>query len=205
MKYTIEYNNHTHKDFQEVWLIENDYLEPSTISSVEQVEYWDKINNDIHIFIKDNEVNKVVGEITLLPLNKIQFDNFMKNELEDTQINSDSLLSYKKNMECYLLFSAIAIDKSYRKDRKVLSLLLEGLYDKIKKLQSLDITLLNMCSEGQTKEGQNFIENFLNLKEKYVTENNYKLYSFDNKSELEQWIKKFPIYIKNYNKKYKIN
>ena len=62
-----------------------------------------------------------------------------------------------------------------------------------------------MCSEGQTKEGQNFIENFLNLKEKYVTENNYKLYSFDNKSELEQWIKKFPIYIKNYNKKYKIN
>lgn len=205
MKYTIEYNNHTHKDFQEVWLIENDYLEPSTISSVEQVEYWDKINNDIHIFIKDNEVNKVVGEITLLPLNKIQFDNFMKNELEDTQINSDSLLSYKRNMECYLLFSAIAIDKNYRKDRKVLSLLLEGLYHKIKKLQSLDITILNMCSEGQTKEGQNFIENFLNLKQKYVTENNYKLYSFDNKSELEQWIKKFPIYIKNYKKKYKIN
>ena len=105
MKYTIEYNNHTHKDFQEVWLIENDYLEPSTISSVEQVEYWDKINNDIHIFIKDNEVNKVVGEITLLPLNKIQFDNFMKNELEDTQINSDSLLSYKKiwNVTYYLV------------------------------------------------------------------------------------------------------
>lgn len=205
MRYTIEYNNHTSKDFYEVWLIENDYLKSSTISSIKQVESWDKKNNDIHIFIRDNKFNRIVGEITLLPLNKIQFDKFMKNEIEDTEINSDSLLKYKKDMECYLLFSAIAIDKSYRKDRKVLSLLLEGLYNKIKKLQSLDIILLNMCSEGQTKEGQDFIENFLNLKEKYITNNNFKLYSFDNKNNFDQWLKKFPIYIKNYNNKYEIN
>lgn len=44
----IEYSNHTQIDFEDVWNIEKEYLEPSTISRVEQVMEWD---NKIKIYI----------------------------------------------------------------------------------------------------------------------------------------------------------
>lgn len=47
MKYRIEYE-HSVKDFEDVWYIERDYLEPSTIATVDQVTKWDK---KIKIFI----------------------------------------------------------------------------------------------------------------------------------------------------------
>ncbi len=151
MKYRIEYK-HTKKDFDEIFKIEQEYLEPSTISSVEQVIEWDNKNSDIHIFVRDTEKDKIVGEITLLPLSKFQFDRFIKNKLQDTEINKDTLLDYIPNQSYYLLFSAIAIDSKYRNDRLVLSLLLEGLYRKILDLLNRGIKFLNMCAEGQTED-----------------------------------------------------
>ena len=203
MKYRIEYK-HTKKDFDEIFKIEQEYLEPSTISSVEQVIEWDNKNSDIHIFVRDTEKDKIVGEITLLPLSKFQFDRFIKNKLQDTEINKDTLLDYIPNQSYYLLFSAIAIDSKYRNDRLVLSLLLEGLYRKILDLLNRGIKFLNMCAEGQTEDWMKFIENFLNLSHKYTTENGYKLYSFNNIDEFYTWLRVFPEYIASYDKKYKI-
>ena len=76
-------------------------------------------------------MNKIIGEITILPLSEEQFNKFMSNELEDTDINEESLLTFTPNFSCYLLFSTIAIDPKYRNDRRVLSLLLTGLNYKI--------------------------------------------------------------------------
>lgn len=127
MKYRIEYE-HSVKDFEDVWYIEKDYLEPSTIASVDQVTKWDKKNSDIHIFVRDLEKDKIVGEITLLPLSEEQFIKFMNNILEDTEINEDTLVKYESNQNYYLLYSAMAIASGYRNDRMVLSLLLKGFY-----------------------------------------------------------------------------
>lgn len=199
-RYIIEYNKHTQKDYKDVWNIESEYLEPSTISSVKQVMEWDKKNNDIHIFIRDTKLNKIVGEITLLPITKDQFQNFISNKLEDTELNARNLLTYNANNSYYLLFSAIAIDKDYRSDKLVLSYLLKGLYIKINTLLKRNIKFKNMCAEGQTIDGQKFIENFLNLKEKNITKEGYKLYSFNNTEEMNQWINTFPKYIEKYDK-----
>lgn len=49
-----------------------------------------------------------------------------------------------------------------------------------------------MCAEGQTKDGQKFIEKFLNLKVKNITKEGYKLYSFDNLEEMKKMDKYFP-------------
>ena len=57
-----------------------------------------------------------------------------------------------------------------------------------------------MCSEGQTLDGQRFIENFLNLKFKSYTKEGYKLYSFDNINDFNIWINNLPKYIEKYNK-----
>lgn len=199
-RYIIEYNKHTQKDYEDVWNIEFEYLEPSTISSVKQVMEWDKKNNDIHIFIRDTKLNKIVGEITLLPITEDQFQNFISNKLEDTELNASNLLTYNANNSYYLLFSAIAIDKDYRSDKLVLSYLLKGLYIKINTLLKRNIKFKNMCAEGQTIDGQKFIENFLNLKEKNITKEGYKLYSFNNTEEMNQWINTFPKYIEKYDK-----
>lgn len=201
MKYQIEFK-HTNKDFQDVYEIEQNYLEESTIASVKQTIEWNNKNSDTHIFVKDIDIDKVVGEITLIPLSKEQFNKFMINELEDTQINKDTLLEYKTGNEYYLLFSAIAIDPKYRKDRLVLSNLLKGMNEKIQTLIKNEIKFLNMCAEGQTKDGQKFIESFLNLKHKYTTKDGYKLYQFNDTEEFNEWITKFPTYIDNYDKKY---
>ena len=163
MKYRIEYE-HSIKDFEDVWYIEKKYLEPYTIATIEQVVKWDKKNNDIHIFVRNLEVNKIVGEITLLPLSEEQFNKFMNNELEDTEINEDTLLEYKDNNKYYLLYSAMAIDSEYRNDKMILSLLLKGFYDKLTSLRNRGIVFLNMCAEGQTPDGQKFAEGFLDLK-----------------------------------------
>ena len=80
MKYQVEFK-HMPKDFEDVWNIEQEYLEPSTIAGVEQTIEWDKQNPDIHIFVRDNDKNQIVGEITLLPLSKEQFNKFMINKL----------------------------------------------------------------------------------------------------------------------------
>lgn len=197
-KYVIEYNHHTKKDFEDVWNIERQYLEPSTISSVTQVMEWDNKNNDIHIFVKDIEINKIVGEITLLPLNEQQYQDFITYRLEDTELDAENLLIYTKGESYYLLFSAIAIDKNYREDKLVLSYLLKGFYNKINDLIQRGISFKNMCAEGQTADGQKFIESFLNLKEKFITKEGYKLYSFDSEEEMKEWRIKFPSYIEKY-------
>jgi len=204
MKFTLEFK-HKDKDFEDVWNIEKEYFESSTIASVKQAIEWDKENPDSSIFVRDSETDKIVGEITLLPLTKKQFEKFMINELQDVEINNNTILKYETNLECYLLFSAIAIHKDYREDRKILSLLLKGLYEKIQTILNRNIRVLNMCSEGQTIDGQKFIESFLNLKHKYTTKNGYKLYSFDNKGEFDVWVKTFPNYILEYNKRFNLN
>lgn len=203
MKYQVEFK-HTNKDFEDVWKIEHKYLEPSTIAGIEQTIEWDNKNSDIHIFVRDNKKNKIVGEITLLPLSKEQFNRFMTNELEDTEINKDTLLQYKSGGTYYLLLSAIAIDIEYREDKLVLSYLLKGMYEKIQNLMKKGIKFLNMCAEGQTADGQKFIESFLNMQHRYTTKDGYKLYSFHDTQDLYKWIKKFPEYINIYDKKYNL-
>jgi len=203
MKYRIEYE-HSVKDFEDVWYIEKDYLEPSTIATVDQVTKWDKKNSDIHIFVRDLEKDKIVGEITLLPFSEEQFNRFMNNTLEDTEINEDTLLEYKSNKSYYLLYSAMAITKEYRNDRMVLSLLLKGFYDKLNNLKDRGIKFLNMCAEGQTSDGQKFAETFLDLKHKRNTKEGYKLYSFDDSKEFDEWVTKLPKYIESYNDRFNI-
>lgn len=204
MKYRIEYE-HSIRDFEDVWYIEEKYLEPSTIATVDQVVKWDKKNNDIHIFVRDLEVNKIVGEITLLPLSEEQFNKFMNNELEDTEINEETLLEYKDNNKYYLLYSAMAIDSEYRNDKMILSLLLKGFYDKLTSLRNRGIVFLNMCAEGQTPDGQKFAEGFLDLKCKKITKDRYKLYSFNGDQDFEKWFNDFPGYINNYNKRFELD
>lgn len=203
MKYQVEFK-HKNKDFENVWNIEHEYLEPSTIATVKQTIEWDSKNPDIHIFVRDNDKNKIIGEITLLPLSKEQFDKFMLNELEDTEINKDTLLQYKAGEKYYLLFSAIAIDSKYREDKLVLSCLLKGLNRKIQNLMENDIEFSNMCAEGQTNDGQKFIESFLNMRHRNTTKDGYKLYSFHDAQELYDWIKKFPEYINVYDERYNL-
>ena len=72
---------------------------------------------------------------------------------------------------------------------------------KINDLMSREIKFKNMCDEGQTLDGQKFIKNFLNLKEKGITKEGYKLYSFDDEKEFLKWYEKFPVYIEGYDRK----
>lgn len=202
-KYKLVYHP-TINDFEEALHIEENYLEPTTIASVNQVVSWDNKNNDIHIFVKDIFEDHVVGEITLLPLSETQFERFMNNELEDTEITDKTLLTYEANKSYYLLFSAIAIDPKYRNDRIILSLLLQGINEKINYLKSKNIAFLNMCAEGQTTDGQKFIESFLNLKFMKETKDGYKLYSHTNKQDFDNWTKQLPEYINSYNIKYNL-
>lgn len=201
--YRIEYS-HKKKDFKDVWNMERKYFKASTIASIKQTMSWDEKNNDIHIFIRNLELDKIIAEITMLPLSKKQFDRFIKNNLLDSEINEANLLKYENNNSYYLLFSAIAIDPCYRKDRLVLYLLLKGFYEKIKDLMGRNIIFLNMCAEGQTKEGQRFIENFLDLKVKNKSKEGYKLYCFENEKEFNKWLSIFPMYIEKYKEKFNI-
>lgn len=203
MKFEIIYRP-SEKDFEDALHIEENYFEPSTIASVDQVIKWDSKNNDINIVVRDEIENKTVGEITILPLSEEQFNKFMNNELEDTEINSNTLLNYESNKSYYLLFSAIAIDPEYRNNRLILSLLLKGLNDKIHYLKNKNITFLNMCAEGQTLEGQKFIENFLDMKYRKVTKKGYKLYSYNDKKEFDKWLKQLPEYIESYNNRFNL-
>ena len=196
--YIIEFNNHTKKDFEDVWQIESCYFDPSTISSINKVMEWDNKNNDTNILIRNEKLNKIVGEITMLPLSKKQFDDFILNTFEDTELDAKNLLVYEDNNTYYLLFSAIAIDKNYRSDKSVLSFLLKGINIKINELLKRGIKFENMCAEGQTPDGQKFAESFLNLKEKNISKKGYKIYCFDSKIEMDKWINIFPSYIDKY-------
>ncbi len=200
MKYKLEFE-HKEKDFEDVWYIEKEYLEPSTIAGISQVMKWENINHDIHIFVRDKEKDKIVGEITLIPLSENQFDKFMTNELEDTQINENTLLKYVSSKEYYLLFSTIAIDINYRNEKIILSYLLKGMNQKINELINKNIKFLNMCAEGQTSDGQKFITNFLDMTHKNTTKEGYKLYSFNNTEEFTEWLNNFPKYIEKYDSK----
>ncbi len=199
VEYKLEFR-HKEQDFEEVYNIEKQYLEESNISSVIQIKKWDKRNNDTHIFVRCLNIDKIVGEITLLPINETLFNKFINDELCDTEISEEDIIIYKSGIDCYLLFSAIAIDKNYRHEKKVLSLLLEGLSLKIEKLFCGNVNILNMCSEGQTAEGRRFIEKFLNMQCQKVTSANYKLYCYEKTKDFLKWSKKFKTYISNYNK-----
>ena len=62
-----------------------------------------------------------------------------------------------------------------------------------------------MCSEGQTKEGQKFIESFLDLKLMGETKYKYNLYYFkQDYTDFNNWISSLPRYIENYYNKFKL-
>lgn len=138
-----------------------------------------------------------------MSLTENQFIKFMINELSDTELNAESLENYASNNSYNLSFSAIAVDKDYRNDKLVLSCLLKGLHEKISILIGRGIRIKNMCAEGQTKDGQKFAENFLNLKEQNITKEGYKLYSFDSEEDFNKWVNLFPTYIKKYDESIK--
>ena len=202
MKYKLEYE-HKEKDFEDVWNIENEYLDSSIISDIKQTIMWNQMNKDTHIFVRDISKDKIVGEATILPLTEKQFKLFMNNELDDTDI--DKIIEYKPNIECYLLFSVIAISKQYRNEKIILSLLLEGVNKKIDSLINNGVKFLNMCAEGATSDGIKFIDSFLNLKYQKDTKDGYKLYSFDSKEDFNIWKKTFPSYIDKYKKNHSLD
>lgn len=104
----------------------------------------------------------------------------------------------------HLLLYAIAINKKYREEKAVLSYLLKGLSKKINNLLSRGIKFKNMCAEVKQKMVKNSLKVFLDLKEKGLTKEGYKLYSFDNTDEFLKWFKRFPKYIEEYDKKIKL-
>lgn len=204
MKYITNFKK-TKNDFLDVFAIESYYLDSSTIASIESVSEWEKRNKDVHIFVKDVEKNKVIGEITLLPLNEQQFNKFMIDELHDTELGGESLEVYEPFNNYYLLFSVIAIDIDYRDDRKVLSLLLNCMIEKLEHLAKNNINFVNICAEGQTEDGKKFIENFLNLKAKFITKDRYKLYSIETNNTFNNWKNLFKSSVASYDKKYKLS
>jgi predicted metal-dependent phosphoesterase TrpH len=200
-RFNIEFNEHSIKDYEDVFNIERDYLNSRTVSTIDQVVNWNNKNKDIHIFVRDRLKDIIVGEITILPLNENQFNKFMSLTLEDTEIEADKLERYIDNNSYYLLFSCIAVSKQYRNNPVILYLILCGFREKINELYSRGIRFINMCAEGQTDEGKKFIESFLNLKEVQVTEDGYKIYSFSEENcikEFNDWIVNFDTYIKKY-------
>ena len=56
-------------------------------------------------------------------------------------------------------------------------------------------------SEGQTLDGQKFIKNFLNLKEKCVTKKGINCILLMMKKEFLKWYEKFPVYIEEYDRR----
>ena len=195
-KYILEQYNHTKDDFNDVWKIESQYFNPKMISPV-----TGSTEMPVSIKVKDKNTCSVIGEITLLPLTKKQYESFITNKLEDTDIDEVNLINYEDKMECYLLFSAIAIDLKYRNDRRVLSNLLKGLIAKINSLQERGIIFKNMCAEAITSDGSKFIKGFLDLKEVTKTNEGYTIYSFNDKNDMDKWLKIFPSYIKEYDLK----
>lgn len=68
--------------------------------------------------------------------------------------------------------------------------MLEGLNSKLQSLQKCGVIFINMCAEGQTPDGQRFIEFFLNLKPKNITKDGYKLHLFDSKEKYDACLEK---------------
>lgn len=199
-RYRIEYNNHTMKDFIDVWFIERQYFKHNTIAPPKQDKAWDEKNNDIHIFIRDIEINRIIAEVVLIPLTKKQFTDFMNNKLKDLDLNYNTIEIYKNNKSYYLLLCAIAISKNYRNDKQVLSFMLQGIYNKICCLKKRRIKFKNFCAEFLTTDGLKFNNGFIKLKERNTTLDGYKLCCFENSKEMKEWFKVFPKYIEQYNK-----
>ena len=147
--------------------------------------------------------NEIVASLAFIPLNKNQYNKFILNHLEDTELNVDTMEKYQNEGEYYLLFSVITIQKEYRNNPEILYLLLEGFFDKIVQLKKRNITFINMCSEGSTQDGQKFIEKFLDLAIHLKTKVGYNIYKFQNDyQDFNLWFEKFPDYLKNYYRKY---
>jgi len=150
-------------DFLEVHAIEQEFLKPETIATPEQTFSWAQKNPDIEIFIRDTATGKVVGSLTVVPLNKEQFDKFTSGTLQDTELSAETLEQYRDNTKYWMLFSAVGIRKSYQ-GRGLFSMLMHGFCLKMKELQSRGIVFKNICGEGQTPDGQRLLEKIIGLK-----------------------------------------
>lgn len=200
MRFQMDYI-HNEDEFIDVLEIEENYLEPLTIASVEQVLSWEEKNHDIHIFVRDHLMNRIVGEITAVPLNHSQFTKFMNGTLEDTELDHDTLCKYHRGDTYVLLLSCVAIAPSVRKNPLILYLLLLGLRNKIKKLIYKGIHLTNICAEGQTEEGKKIIENFFHLTHENTSKDGYYLYCYPKDDiDFQAWWTGFETTLENYRK-----
>ena len=203
MRFIVEKNLEI-EDFEEMEEIEQGYFASDTIPSSSQAYKWYLKNPEIEIVIRDFINNKIVAQATILPLSKEQYEKFIAGELKDTEFTEENLLKFEDNKEYYLMFCCVAITKEYRENRMVLYWLLKALYDRIKYLESRGIKFINMCAEGQTKDGQKFLESFLDLKLMGKTKDDYQLYYYEKDyDDFNRWFTTFPKYIENYYNKFK--
>lgn len=202
MKFKIE-DELKFKDFEAMVEIEKSYFKPEKIGSSDEDYQWYLKNPDIEIVIKNVNNGEIAGYSTILPLSKKQYEKYINGELKDVNISERDLLSYKNNQEYYLLFCSIAIAKKYREEKVVLYWILRGIYEKLKYLKSRDIRFVNMCAEAVTKDGQKFVESFLNLRFIKRNKDGNKLYNFkEDYDDFNQWLEIIPKYIGDYYSKY---
>jgi len=202
MRFIIE-NDLTLNDFKEIEDIEKSYFDPDTIVPSSQRYDWYASNRDVDIVIRNSDNHEIVGEIAIVPLSKDQYYKFINGEFADTELTGDTMLTYENNKDYYLMFVVVAIKEEYRNNRRALYYLLKGTCEKIKQLQNRGIKYINMCTEGQTPNGQKFIDGFLNLRLMGKTKDNYNLYHFEKDSEdFSNWINIFPNYIESYYNKF---
>ena len=184
----------TFEDFKEVQGIEREFLKEETIATAEQTFAWSKKNPDIEIFIRDVIIGKVVGSLTITPLNEEQYNKFIAGTLQDTELSAETLERYEGGQKYWLLFAAVAIRKAYQ-GKGLFNMLMKGFALKIKELEQRGISFANICGEGQTMAGRRIFQELIGL-EKIDGNFEFPLYYFG-KGDQSEKVKDFFEGIKN--------
>ena len=159
---------------EELRLIETNYFEPSLIAPSEISHQWVQYNPDTIISVKDNDNDKIVAHLTILPITDETYNKFLTGNYKDANMPISDMRKYNEIGEYIIYIAAIAIHPSYT-NSLALKMMINAYGEKIIRLASEGIFISQVIAEACTASGENFCK-LLGMNKILSTKHDTKIY-----------------------------
>lgn len=159
------------KDFETMENIEHSYFPNDNITTAKEVLNWYTKNNLTCIGVR-NLNNQIIASINILPLKKEVFYDIYENKMNEADVKSNQIEEYKDNNSYYIYLSSISIDKKYRNNYKVITILLKGSINLFNILQKRNIKIEKVMADASTIHGEKICKKLLKME--YITDTSHE-------------------------------
>ncbi len=172
--------------------IEHSYFPNENITPADEVLNWYNKNNLTCIGLR-NSNNEIIASVNILPLNKEVFYDVYEDKINEADIVFSQIEEYENNKSYYIYLSSISIDKRYRNNYRVITILLKWCMNVLDLLFERNIKIEKVMADASTIHGEKICKKLLKMDYIRDTKHKSKIYCADGQTIINV-IEKLKVY-----------